>query len=75
MLKKMPHYFRFDDEYFTVDPTWIKLPRLPLECYGKEALSLIASYVGELIQTDQFTVKKIMPYMLGFWLMLMLPSH
>lgn len=55
MLKKMPLFFQFQEECFTSVPTWIKLPRLPLQLFGEEALSVLASFVGKPIQTDQFT--------------------
>lgn len=55
MMKEMPHFFQFDDDCFSHIPVWVKFPFLPLECYGEEPLSIVASFVGKPITTDQFT--------------------
>lgn len=55
MLKKMPLFFQFEEECFTSVPTWVKLPNLPLQLFGEEALSVLGSFIGKPIQTDHFT--------------------
>lgn len=58
VLKEMPPFFSFKDASFSSIPIWIKLPRLPLECWYDEGLSTIVSEVGEPIATDSFTKEK-----------------
>lgn len=39
-------------------PVWIPLPNLPLEMWGVQSLSKIASRVGDPLHTDEMTAKK-----------------
>lgn len=61
VLKKLPPFFRFDDECFAKVPTWVKLPSFPMECWSFDGLSMIASKIGEPIATDKLTCDRTHP--------------
>ncbi|CAO2813667.1 unnamed protein product [Amaranthus hypochondriacus] len=58
IVKKWNTEFDFNDEILRVIPVWIRLPSLPLHCWGVETLSRIVSAVGVPILADDCTAKQ-----------------
>ena len=48
----------FNDEVLKVIPLWVKLPNLPLNCWGPESLSRIGSVLGVPLYADECTTKQ-----------------
>lgn len=61
VLKHMPPLFRFDDDKLSKVPTWVQLPKLPLEMWSGEVLSMITSSLGVPLATDKFTEERSKP--------------
>ncbi|CAO2827728.1 unnamed protein product [Amaranthus hypochondriacus] len=59
VVKKWSVKFDFKDEILRVIPVWVRLPSLPLHCWGEETLSRIVSAVGVPIMTDECTAKQL----------------
>lgn len=59
IVKKWSINFDFKDEILRVIPVWIRLPSLPLHCWGEETLSRIVSAVGVPVLTDECTAKQL----------------
>lgn len=49
--------FSFDNEVLRVIPLWVKLPNLPLNCWGVRSLSRISSGLGNPVYADECTSK------------------
>lgn len=58
LVKKMPEYFQLDSDLIMSIPVWASLPGLPLQCWGTEPLSLIASKIGVPLCMDAITKEK-----------------
>lgn len=58
IVKKWSSNFDFKEEILRVIPVWIRLPSLPLHCWGAESLSRIVSAVGVPIIADECTAKQ-----------------
>ncbi|CAO2826291.1 unnamed protein product [Amaranthus hypochondriacus] len=59
IVKKWNRDFDFKDEILRVIPVWVRLPNLPLHCWGEEALSRIVSAIGVPILADECTTKQL----------------
>lgn len=51
--------FNFQEEILRVIPVWVKLPNLPLCCWGMDSLSRIGSLVGVPLFADECTSKQL----------------
>lgn len=58
MLKTMSWCFKFDNDNVYIMPVWVKLSRLPLDCWNLRALAKIASKIGNPISTYKFMSNK-----------------
>lgn len=47
--------FDFYEEILKVIPIWVKLPNLPLNCWGNDSLSRIGSLLGVPLYADECT--------------------
>ncbi|KAK4713244.1 hypothetical protein R3W88_019151 [Solanum pinnatisectum] len=47
--------FNFNNEVLRMIPLWVKLPNLPLNCWGKDSLSRIGSRLGRHLYADECT--------------------
>lgn len=59
IVKKWSSNFDFKEEILRVIPVWVRLPSLPLHCWGVESLSRIVSAVGVPIIADECTAKQL----------------
>ncbi|CAO2841428.1 unnamed protein product [Amaranthus hypochondriacus] len=59
IVKKWTRNFDFREEIMRVIPVWVRLPGLPLHCWGEETLSRIVSAVGVPILADDCTAKQL----------------
>ncbi|CAO2827239.1 unnamed protein product [Amaranthus hypochondriacus] len=59
VVKRWSKTFDFQEEILRVIPVWIRLPSLPLHCWGVETLSRIVSAVGVPIIADDCTAKQL----------------
>lgn len=59
IVKKWNRDFEFKEEILRVIPVWVRLPNLPLHCWGEEALSRIVSAIGVPILADECTTKQL----------------
>ncbi|CAO2840943.1 unnamed protein product [Amaranthus hypochondriacus] len=59
IVKQWTMNFNFRDEILRVIPVWIRLPSLPLHCWGEESLSRIVSAVGVPVLADECTAKQL----------------
>lgn len=59
IVKKWSKEFDFKEEILRVIPVWIRLPSLPLHCWGAETLSRIMSAVGVPVVADDCTAKQL----------------
>lgn len=55
IVKKWTPNFDFKEEIVRVIPVWVRLPSLPLHCWGEDSLSRIVSAVGVPIIADECT--------------------
>jgi len=55
IVKSWSSDFDFQNEILRVVPLWIKLPNLPLICWGPESLSRIGSTLGNPLFADECT--------------------
>lgn len=55
MSSTWTHDFDFQKEVLTEIPLWLKLPNLPLSCWGSNSLSRIGSVIGKPIMADECT--------------------
>ncbi|XP_056698674.1 uncharacterized protein [Spinacia oleracea] len=51
--------FSFQDEILRVIPVWVRLPNLPLCCWGSDSLSRIGSLIGVPLFADDCTSKQL----------------
>ena len=58
VVKKWSVNFDFKAEILRVIPVWIRLPSLPLHCWGEETLSRIVSAVGVPVLADECTMNQ-----------------
>ena len=56
VVKKWSANFDFKEEILRVIPVWVRLPNLPLHCWGAETLSRIVSVVGVPVLADEYTM-------------------
>ena len=56
VVKKWSANFDFKEEILRVIPVWVRLPSLPLHCWGVETLSRIVSAVGVPVLADEYTM-------------------
>ncbi|CAO2821070.1 unnamed protein product [Amaranthus hypochondriacus] len=59
VVKKWNCKFDFKEEVMRVIPVWVRLPNLPLHCWGEDTLSRIVSAIGVPILADECTAKQI----------------
>ncbi|XP_075099268.1 uncharacterized protein LOC142176099 [Nicotiana tabacum] len=59
ILKPWTTDFDFDKEFPTEISIWIKLPILPMNCWGINSLSRIASAIGIQMYADECTAKQM----------------
>ncbi|XP_060170990.1 uncharacterized protein LOC132601964 [Lycium barbarum] len=57
ILKPWTPDFDFNEEFPTEIPLWIKLPHLPMNCWGTNSLSRIASSIGTPVFADACTAR------------------
>ncbi|XP_060201116.1 uncharacterized protein LOC132629783 [Lycium barbarum] len=58
ILKPWTPDFNFSEEFPTEIPLWVKLPQLPMNCWGSNSLSRISSSIGTPIYADECTAKQ-----------------
>ncbi|KAK6788794.1 hypothetical protein RDI58_012592 [Solanum bulbocastanum] len=58
ILKQWTPKLDFKSEFLTEIPLWVTFPKLPLNCWGCESLSRIASAIGIPIFVDECTTKQ-----------------
>ncbi|CAO2812509.1 unnamed protein product [Amaranthus hypochondriacus] len=58
IVKKWNSNFDFKEEILRVIPVWIRLPSLPLHCWGEETLRRIVSAIGVPVLADECTAKQ-----------------
>ncbi|XP_056688055.1 uncharacterized protein [Spinacia oleracea] len=51
--------FNFKEEVLRVIPVWVRLPNLPLCCWGPDSLSKIGSLIGVPLFADECTSKQL----------------
>lgn len=51
--------FNLHDEVLRTVPLWVKFPNLPLNCWSVDALSRIASVLGEPLCADECTTRQL----------------
>ncbi|XP_075112274.1 uncharacterized protein LOC142182167 [Nicotiana tabacum] len=49
--------FDFNKEVLQIIPIWVRLPNLPLNCWGAKSLSRINSILGVPLYADAFTTQ------------------
>ncbi|XP_019241976.1 PREDICTED: uncharacterized protein LOC109227676 [Nicotiana attenuata] len=59
ILKQWIADFDFEKEFPTEIPLWIRFPKLPLNCWGVNSLSRIASSIGTPMYADECTAKQL----------------
>lgn len=47
LLRSLPQDFCFQEEDYSIVPTWVQLHNLPLQCWNTRAISRIASKIGK----------------------------
>lgn len=55
VIKEWDADFSFEKEVLREIPLWIRLPKLPLNCWGNDSLSRIGSVIGKPICADECT--------------------
>ena len=58
IVKPWTASFNFQEEILRVVPVWIRLPNLPLSCWGGDSLSRIGSLLGDPLYADECTSKQ-----------------
>ncbi|XP_070016006.1 uncharacterized protein [Nicotiana sylvestris] len=58
ILKPWTVNFDFTKEFLIEIPLWVKLPNLPMSCWGGQSLSRIASAIGKPLYADECTSKQ-----------------
>ncbi|XP_021854596.1 uncharacterized protein [Spinacia oleracea] len=59
VIKPWSANFNFQEEILRVIPVWIRLPNLPLNCWGSDSLSRIGSLLGVPLCADECTSKQM----------------
>ncbi|CAO2821242.1 unnamed protein product [Amaranthus hypochondriacus] len=59
IVKKWTMNFDFKEEIMRVIPVWVRLPNLPLHCWGEDTLSRIVSAIGVPTLADECTAKQL----------------
>ncbi|XP_070046819.1 uncharacterized protein [Nicotiana tomentosiformis] len=57
-LKPWTPEFDLTKEFLSDIPLWVIFPKLPMSCWGSEALSKIASAIGKPLFANECTTKK-----------------
>ncbi|XP_048501546.1 uncharacterized protein LOC125497881 [Beta vulgaris subsp. vulgaris] len=55
IVKQWSASFNFHEEVLKVIPIWVKMPNLPLNCWGEDSLSRIGSVLGVPLYADECT--------------------
>ncbi|XP_056697410.1 uncharacterized protein [Spinacia oleracea] len=58
IVKPWTTSFNFQEEILRVVPVWVRLPNLPLSCWGADSLSRIGSLLGDPLFADDCTSKQ-----------------
>lgn len=58
IVKQWTMNFDFKEEIIRVIPVWVRLPNLPLHCWGEDTLSRIVSAIGVPVIADECTSKQ-----------------
>ncbi|XP_056698436.1 uncharacterized protein [Spinacia oleracea] len=58
IVKPWTASFNFQEEILRVVPVWVRLPNLPLSCWGADLLSRIGSLLGDPLFADDCTSKQ-----------------
>ncbi|XP_070042176.1 uncharacterized protein LOC142169194 [Nicotiana tabacum] len=58
ILKPWTPDFDFNEEFPTEIPLWVQFPKLPMNCWGHDSLSTMASAIRTLIYADECTANK-----------------
>lgn len=58
ILKEWMENYKFKDDIVKTMPLWVRLPDLPLHCWGKDSLSRIGSLIGKPLCSDECTAKQ-----------------
>lgn len=58
LLRSIPENFCFQEEDYSIVPTWVQLHNLPLQCWNTRAISRIASKLGKPICVDNITLER-----------------
>ncbi|KNA03835.1 hypothetical protein SOVF_205340, partial [Spinacia oleracea] len=59
IVKPWAAKFNFQEEILRVIPLWVRLPNLPLNCWGSDSLSRIGSVIGVPLFADECTSKQL----------------
>ncbi|CAO2827739.1 unnamed protein product [Amaranthus hypochondriacus] len=59
VVKKWNRNFDFKEEIMRIIPVWVRLPNLPLHCWGEDTLSRIVSAIGVPVYADECTTKQL----------------
>ncbi|XP_048494454.1 uncharacterized protein LOC125494736 [Beta vulgaris subsp. vulgaris] len=57
IVKQWSASFNFHEEVLKVIPIWVKLPNLPMNCWGEDSLSRIGSVLGVPLYADECTIQ------------------
>lgn len=58
LLHSLLEYLCFQEEDYSIVPTWVQLHNLPLQCWNTRAISRIASRLGKPLCVDQITLER-----------------
>ncbi|XP_010696567.1 uncharacterized protein LOC104909079 [Beta vulgaris subsp. vulgaris] len=59
IVKQRSASFNFHEEVLKVIPIWVKMPNLPLNCWGEDSLSRIGSVLGVPLYADECTSQNL----------------
>lgn len=58
LLRSLPENFCFQEEDYSIVPTWVQLHNLPLQCWNTRAISRIASKLGKPLCVDNMMLER-----------------
>lgn len=58
LLHSIPENFCFQEEDYSIVPSWVQLHNLPLQCWNMRAISRIASKLGKPLCVDSITLER-----------------